>query len=87
MVLHLSEYGFCSSCGKVKEDQSLTHCMECYKKERSDYEMVREYIRKNPNSNAMNVAQGTGVDISKVMNYIKEKSLLLTQTSWSKIDK
>lgn len=77
MVLQLSEYGFCSSCGKVKEDQSLTHCIECYKRERSDYEMVREYIRKTPNSNAMNVAQGTGVDISKITKYIKEKALVM----------
>ncbi|MCQ6277148.1 hypothetical protein JMM81_19935 [Bacillus sp. V3B] len=74
----MSQRGFCSSCGKLTENQSLSYCVECSQKERSDYEKVRDYIRKNPNSNAMNVAQGTGVDISKIMNYIKEKALFLT---------
>jgi predicted amidophosphoribosyltransferase len=74
-VIILSEYGFCPSCGKVKEDKTLSHCELCYKQERSDYEKVRDYVRKHPNSNAMDVARKTDVDISKIMKYIKNKAL------------
>ena len=71
--------GFCPNCGKLIEDKSLSYCIDCYKNERSDYDQVRDYIRNNPNSNAMDVAKGTGIDISTISKFIKEKTLLLRQ--------
>ncbi|MBU9722285.1 MULTISPECIES: hypothetical protein [Bacillaceae] len=60
----------CSNCGSKKEDSAQEYCDECGK-EYSNYNMVKEFIRNNPNTNAIEVANETGLDLSKIMKFLK----------------
>lgn len=64
----------CNVCGTqiLPEDP---YCKTCYANDMDEYRTVREYLRNYPNSNAMQVANATGISVSKIMKYIKNGSL------------
>lgn len=43
--------------------------------EKETFHKVKDYLRSNPNSNAMQIAMATGVSISKISKYIREGTL------------
>lgn len=67
---------FCSVCSlPTAEHQSL--CPECMEKEMSDYQKVREYLRKHPLANAMQIANETGISISKITQFVRNGALTM----------
>jgi hypothetical protein len=48
--------------------------MQC---ELDEYRIVRNYLRSHPNSNAMQIANATGISISNILRYIKSGSLTM----------
>lgn len=64
----------CKVCGyPVPANDEV--CKTCGEHDRDDYKIVREYLRANPNSNAMQVAIATGISVSKILRYIRNGSL------------
>ncbi|MBU8906009.1 hypothetical protein [Desertibacillus haloalkaliphilus] len=63
-----NDYGFCAACGNVKEDQSSSLCNQC---SLAEYATIKEYIRKNPHANAMDIANHTGISIDRIVRHIK----------------
>ena len=75
--------GICPVCGGVKlADQP--YCNHCVDTERADYYTVRNYLRSFPNSNAMQVANATGISVSKILKYVREGALAITQEDGGK---
>ncbi|NGQ96868.1 hypothetical protein G3578_17015 [Brevibacillus sp. SYP-B805] len=65
---------FCKECGSALQPGEV-FCKTCYSHERDEYRIVKEYLRTHPNSNAMQIANETGISISKIMKYIRNGSL------------
>ncbi|MBY0050996.1 hypothetical protein EB820_20740 [Brevibacillus agri] len=64
----------CFKCGsKMKPNEYSCHV--CGENEMEDYRMIRNYVRSYPNSNAMQIANATGISVSKILRYIKNGSL------------
>lgn len=68
----------CSVCGFPKPSHQ-DYCNNCNDKEMAEYKKVKEYLRAYPNSNAMQVANATGISVSKITRYLRDG--LLTSTS------
>lgn len=64
----------CVKCGSPMNPRE-TACQICGHSEMDEYRIIREYVRNHPHSNAMQVANATGISISKIVRYIKEGSL------------
>jgi hypothetical protein len=64
----------CQKCGNIKQAHEDV-CRICNYSDRDEYQIVREYLRKNPNSNAMQIANATGISVSKILRYIKTGTL------------
>lgn len=61
----------CSVCGSPRPS-NLEYCTNCNDKEMSEYKVVKDYLRSNPNSNAMQVANATGISVSKITRYLRD---------------
>ncbi|MGC5327365.1 hypothetical protein [Brevibacillus sp. SYSU BS000544] len=61
----------CSVCGCPKPS-NLDYCTFCNDKEKSEYKLVKDFLRSNPNSNAMQVANATGISVSKITKYLRD---------------
>lgn len=68
----------CHVCGTPLPSDA-TYCKTCYASDLDDYRTVREYLRAYPNSNAMQVANATGISVSKIMKYIRDGSLTVVE--------
>lgn len=66
--------GFCKICGSPKQTNE-EFCLSCQEGDMDDYKVVRNYLRANPNSNAMQVSNATGISVSKILRYIRTGSL------------
>ncbi len=64
----------CPACGGAKP-LVQAYCQECLETEKNQYRIIREYLRSYPNSNAMQVANATGISISKITRLIREGAL------------
>lgn len=67
----------CSVCGSPVS-VAQTFCSLCQDKDRREYLEIRNYLRANPRSNAMQVANATGISVSKITRYIREGILTTT---------
>lgn len=68
---------FCQNCGSNKSPND-DYCLNC-QDELEEYRVVREYLRAYPNSNAMQIANATGISISKILRYIRSGSLSVVE--------
>ncbi|MGG1663764.1 hypothetical protein [Brevibacillus sp. NRS-1366] len=64
----------CFTCGNIL-DPGEHSCKVCGQNDMDDYRMIRNYVRSYPNSNAMQIANATGISVSKILRYIKNGSL------------
>jgi hypothetical protein len=64
----------CNACGSAIP-HGEEFCRTCYSNDMDDYRIVKNYLRAHPNSNAMQIANATGISVSKIMKYIRSGSL------------
>lgn len=70
----------CQSCG-IPTQPGEVFCHNCYTTEMDEYRVVKNYLRANPNSNAMQIANATGVSVSKIVKYIRSGSFTIVDTT------
>ncbi|WP_134686003.1 zinc ribbon domain-containing protein [Brevibacillus migulae] len=69
----------CQSCGMpIRPEEEF--CTDCFSSEMDDYRIVKNYLRANPNSNAMQIANATGVSVSKIIKYIRTGSFTVVDS-------
>jgi len=66
----------CMKCGSEMSPGEYI-CKVCGESDRDEYRMIRNYVRSFPNSNAMQIANATGISVSKILRYIKNGSLTM----------
>lgn len=64
----------CLKCGSPL-GRGEYNCQVCGENDLADYQMIRNYVRTYPNSNAMQIANATGISVSKILRYIRNGSL------------
>ncbi|PSL48603.1 hypothetical protein B0H94_104204 [Salsuginibacillus halophilus] len=73
----------CKSCGMKPSTGELNYCEDCMTKDQHDYQKIRAYLRLNPNANAMQIANETGISVSRITYFIKNGSFN-ARSSWDK---
>jgi len=64
----------CLRCGNPMNAKDLI-CSVCGQNDFDEYQLIRNYVKTYPNSNAMQIANATGISISKILRFIKSGSL------------
>lgn len=54
-------------------------CIECQKKEEEEFICVRDYLRENRGQNINIVSEETGVSVKKILQYLKQGRLEITE--------
>jgi ribosomal protein L32 len=77
----------CKSCGKLVVRQSSDLCIDCIRKDDTDFEKVRESLRERRKirTSPNDVEIGTGVSLDTVFRYMKEGRLLIYKISQMEI--
>ena len=70
----------CPKCNKVFTKYADPLCSECMKEEENIFSGVKKYLQDNPGSSLGQVAIETGVSTKKIMRYLKEGRLIITNT-------
>lgn len=74
----------CRRCGKI--DQSVNpagYCTVCYQQEKADFELVRSFVRLNPNVTVFETNRATGVSLKTIARMIKDGDLSLRESEES----
>ncbi|MED1796589.1 MULTISPECIES: hypothetical protein [Brevibacillus] len=70
---------FCMKCGSEMSPGEYT-CKVCGQNDMDEYRLIRNYVRSFPNSNAMQIANATGISVSKILRYIRDGSLTVVDS-------
>ncbi len=74
----------CRRCGKIDQSVNLAgYCTVCYQAEKADYELVRSFVRLNPNVTVFETNRATGVSLKTIARMIKDGDLSLRESEES----
>ncbi|HWP95338.1 MAG TPA: TIGR03826 family flagellar region protein [Syntrophomonadaceae bacterium] len=65
----------CAGCGRMFAYQGRNLCSKCLENEDTDYGVVRRYVRDNPGAGVFQVAEATGVEEEKILQFLKDGRL------------
>lgn len=68
----------CRKCKKLFNYINSPYCPDCVKEEEDSFNILRGYIKENPKSEIMDVAEATGISEKKILRYIREGKLEVT---------
>ncbi|MGI6037273.1 MAG: flagellar protein [Limnochordia bacterium] len=66
----------CPQCGQLFKYTYEKLCPTCREEEHKTFELVRTYLRKHPGATMVEVHQGTGVEMWKLEEYVREGRLM-----------
>ncbi len=77
----------CKSCGKLFVRQSSDLCIDCIRKDHTDFEKVREFLRERRKirTSPIDVEQAVGVKRETVLRYIRDGRLLMSEITQMEI--
>ena len=61
-------------------------CEECAKKEEELFVRIKDYLRQYPNSNAMQIAEGLGINVMSVLYFIDEGRLSMVDVKLFRLE-
>ncbi len=65
----------CKRCGKIYNYMGSAVCNNCLQQEQEDFDKIREYLFKNPNSSTAEVSEATGIELKVISRFLKEGRL------------
>ncbi|QSZ28327.1 MerR family transcriptional regulator [Aceticella autotrophica] len=68
----------CKRCGKLYTYNGIDICPECYRQDEEDFLKIRNYLETHPSDTMLEVSRNTGVEIKKIMEFLKEERLILS---------
>ncbi|MBX6396213.1 MAG: hypothetical protein IRY98_11055 [Alicyclobacillaceae bacterium] len=69
----------CARCGRVFNRVARNICPGCIAEEEKAFQQIREYLRTHPLANVEQIAEGTGVDVSVVIDLLESGRLSLRE--------
>lgn len=86
MKKRYSELCTCKHCGKSYEGRKNTcTCDDCKDIDHMIFTQIRVYLRKFPNSNAVQIADALGISANLVLKYIDEGRLCFGRGTFKKL--
>ena len=82
-VMHYSKCKFCGTVFRTRKVENL--CENCKVIDENLFSKIEEYLRKFPHSNVMQIAEGCGISVLEVLQYIDEGRLLLSKGEFKKL--
>lgn len=71
----------CSRCGKIYSYDGFNICIQCRREDERDFQKVKNYINENPGANTNEVSEETGVEPSKIIKFLRQGRLEITDES------
>lgn len=71
----------CTRCGKIYAYDGFKICMSCRRDDEKDFQKVKEYLNEYPGANINEVSEKTEVDSRKIIGFLKEGRLEVTDES------
>ncbi|MGI5880058.1 MAG: TIGR03826 family flagellar region protein [Syntrophomonadaceae bacterium] len=65
----------CSECGRLFAYQGRDICTRCMEGEDEEYMIVRRYVREHPGASVFEVADETGIEEEKILQFLKDGRL------------
>lgn len=76
----------CRFCGKVfRHHSKISSCEDCRHLEDEQFEAIRAYLDKYPNSNAMQIAEGLEIPTMDILRFIDEGRLVVNRGTFKSI--
>ncbi|MCQ2537714.1 MAG: hypothetical protein MJ124_04890 [Lachnospiraceae bacterium] len=76
----------CKHCGMIFQSSFQKYCCDkCVDIDNEIFSQIEEYLRKYPNSNAMQIAEGIGISAMEVVSYIDEGRLIMNNGSFKRL--
>lgn len=73
----------CKHCGTLFEARAQMYCCDnCKQIDDEQFEKIKAYLEKYPNSNAIQIAQGLDIPTMEVVSYIDEGRLVINNGSF-----
>ncbi len=77
----------CRYCGKVFLSWNpRTCCNECQKTEEEEFERIENYLKRYPNSNAIQIAEGLDISPFDIVRFIDEGRLYVNKGEFKTIN-
>ncbi len=76
----------CKHCHTVFQSRIRTYsCKSCKRLDESHFDDIEEYLKKYPNSNALQISEELGIMAYEVLQYMQEGRLMKVHGTFSKI--
>lgn len=72
-------YQICKRCGRMFKKNGRIYCEECFPITEREYEIIMEYIRKNPDATILDIITETGVTLKSINNLVEEGSVVYVE--------
>lgn len=72
----MQELRNCPECDRLFVYTGRNLCPRCAQKAEEEFMLVKEYVRKHPGATVIEVADATGVEESKILDWLKEGRLI-----------
>lgn len=82
-VMHLSKCKFCGVVFPARKAEVV--CEKCKEIDENLFSSIEEYLRKFPNSNAIQIAEGCQISVLDVLQYIDEGRLQLSKGEFRRL--
>jgi hypothetical protein len=74
----------CKKCNKLFNKVLVDICEECIKEEEKALSTVQHFLRDNPRSTALQIAEKTGVTAARILQFARERKINLASTEGGK---
>ena len=71
-------YDICRICSKFFSRNGNTTCDDCTKKDKEEYDKVREFVMSHRGATVLDVINSTGISFKTIMRYVEEGTLSYT---------
>ncbi|WP_066716151.1 hypothetical protein [Clostridium sp. Marseille-P299] len=76
----------CKHCKKVYTSKFVSYaCNECKEKDDLQFEQIKEYLMKYPNSNALQIAEALDISAYIIIQYLNEGRLMTSKGNFERI--
>ena len=82
-VMHWSKCKFCGTVFRTKKVEIV--CKNCKEIDENLFSKIEGYLRLFPHSNAMQIAEGCGISVLEVLQYIDEGRLQLSKGEFKRL--
>lgn len=77
----------CKHCFKTfRSFEKRGYCDNCRELDISEFDRIEAYLKKYPNSNALQIAENLEIDVYNVVRYMREGRLLTSRGSFSRLE-